>query len=391
MRIIYILASLIILLASFVPAANVAAVTTSWDVAGPAGTRVDARKLVCLFFDDGWENQIINAAPVLQQYGYKATFAIVTSWIGNGSGNSKAMTVAQIQQLANQGMDIAAHTKTHPNLKNVSAIQLQDEVAGSKAFLEQSGFNVRTFIYPYDAYNDTVIAAVRSAGFICARTEGKDKPFDPASTDPNARFTVDSVPMNGSVTLTKFATSLAPAGEHSVIGLCYHSISDSSAAPSPRVSIANFVAQMKYLHDNGFTVVRLPDLIQDPPPTIGLYPIILAFTAVLAGGNPAGQVLSILNPGSGTIDWTLSKTASWLTLSKTSGINSENTTVSVSIAGLAAGVYGDNITVAAPGATNSPRSVPITLTITPPTPTPTINVSPTSFTFERDARQHKSG
>jgi peptidoglycan/xylan/chitin deacetylase (PgdA/CDA1 family) len=36
------------------------------------------QKVVCIVFDDGWKNQL-EALPILQSYGYKATFAIVTA------------------------------------------------------------------------------------------------------------------------------------------------------------------------------------------------------------------------------------------------------------------------------------------------------------------------
>ena len=38
-------------------------------------------KIVCIFFDDGWQNQYDVALPILLQYGFQATFSIITDSI----------------------------------------------------------------------------------------------------------------------------------------------------------------------------------------------------------------------------------------------------------------------------------------------------------------------
>jgi hypothetical protein len=98
-------------------------------------------------------------------------------------------------------------------------------------------------------------------------------------------------------------------------------------------------------------------------PTIGVSPSSFSFTATAGGANPANQTLNISNTGAGTLTWTVSDDATWLTLSPTSGTAPSSVTLSVNIAGLAAGTYNGTITVSATGATNTPVSVPVTLTV----------------------------
>ena len=54
-------------------------------------------------------------------------------------------------------------------------------------------------------------------------------------------------------------------------------------------------------------------------PAIGASPTSLSFTATQGGGNPATQTVSISNTGGGTLSWTASDNAAWLTLSPASG------------------------------------------------------------------------
>ncbi len=117
-----------------------------------------------------------------------------------------------------------------------------------------------------------------------------------------------------------------------------------------------------------------------PTPTIGLSPTTVTFGATQGGANPANQSLTISNTGTGTLNWTVSDNANWLTLSPSSGTGNGTVTMSVNSAGLAVGTYNGTITVSATGATNTPRTVPVSLTVTA-APAPTIGVSPSSLTF----------
>jgi len=115
------------------------------------------------------------------------------------------------------------------------------------------------------------------------------------------------------------------------------------------------------------------------PPAIGASPTSFSFTATQGGANPATQTLSISNTGDGTLSWTASDNAPWLTLSPASGTGDGAVTLTVTIGALAAGSYSATVTLNATGATSV--TVPVTFTVaTVPVP-PAIGVSPTSLSF----------
>ena len=97
--------------------------------------------------------------------------------------------------------------------------------------------------------------------------------------------------------------------------------------------------------------------------TISLSPTGIAFSATQGGGNPVPQTVTISNSGTSTLDWSVSTTAAWLSLSSTSGTAPTSFTATANISGLAAGTYSTTITVSATGATNTPQSIPVDLTI----------------------------
>ena len=106
---------------------------------------------------------------------------------------------------------------------------------------------------------------------------------------------------------------------------------------------------------------------------ISCKPESLTFT-VVGGGSPAANgTLEVWNSGIGTINWTLSDDASWLSENSTSGSSTgEHDTVAVSVdtAGMSAGNYSANITITAPGVSNSPQTVPVSLHVGEISPSP---------------------
>jgi peptidoglycan/xylan/chitin deacetylase (PgdA/CDA1 family) len=123
---------------------------------------------VILSFDDGWENQFQHAFPLLQKYGFGATFYIVSGYLDH----QNFMTTDQLQAMMAAGMTIGCHSRTHPALAGIGNPQrLKDEVAGSKAWLEDHfGIAIDTFAYPYGSYTQATVAAVKAAGYRTART-----------------------------------------------------------------------------------------------------------------------------------------------------------------------------------------------------------------------------
>ena len=105
--------------------------------------------------------------------------------------------------------------------------------------------------------------------------------------------------------------------------------------------------------------------LEEEPPTIAFSPSSLSFSTPKSS-NPANKTLSIWNSSSGTLDWSVSDDATWLSLNPTSGSSTAEVisiTLLVSTSGMDTGSYSATITISAPGATNTPQTVPVNLRI----------------------------
>jgi len=103
---------------------------------------------------------------------------IITSIMGGRSEANLMLSQQQIRNMANAGMEIGCHTKMHPILTSLSDNEVIDEIAGSKAILEEILEKpVHYFAYPngkpYEDYMPEHIEIVKDLGFYGALSTAK--------------------------------------------------------------------------------------------------------------------------------------------------------------------------------------------------------------------------
>ena len=102
------------------------------------------------------------------------------------------------------GIEIGSHGATHRALPSVSDTELDDEVRGSKAALEDvTGAPVVSFCYPYGAFDDRSVEAVRKAGYRAATVIRGG--ISPDLSDP---LRLKRVAVRGTNTLLDFSLAL---------------------------------------------------------------------------------------------------------------------------------------------------------------------------------------
>lgn len=134
-----------------------------------AGHRALPPKPVIITLDDGYADNYTNAFPLLQKYGFKATMSLVTQPIDFGDPNYVSWD--NVIEMHQAGIDFAAHTYRHYDLRNQDNDFLVYEILGSKEAIEaRINEPVRIFVYPSGQYDQRVIDVVESANFWAALT-----------------------------------------------------------------------------------------------------------------------------------------------------------------------------------------------------------------------------
>jgi len=122
-------------------------------------------KPVLITFDDGYSDLVDRAIPVLERFGFKATIFIVSQHMGGastwdvplGHPSRPLMTAEEVRECPSHGIEIGAHSRTHPDLRTLPDGALKTELEGCRIELtELMGQPVNTLAYCFGFQNERV-------------------------------------------------------------------------------------------------------------------------------------------------------------------------------------------------------------------------------------------
>jgi peptidoglycan/xylan/chitin deacetylase (PgdA/CDA1 family) len=273
--------------------------TVNWTATDSSGNSASAIQTitvsdrpVILVFDDGYKDNFVTAKPILDQYGFKATFFIVTGFVGRGSD---IMTWNDLVILNGTGHDIESHTINHLNYDNLTLAEAIYEVRQPQVELADHGFNARIFTSPFNSgeHNKTLVQEIAKYydlgrlgveptmflhcdGWDNSITNQTDcRTFD-ENGNPNfaSRYQIKGWSHNEFDTLPDTneiyqifvnevnAPTLNQNGQYLEVPIVYyHRIDDNIVDSATKVQV--FADEMQYLHDNDFVVLTMNDLAYD--------------------------------------------------------------------------------------------------------------------------------
>lgn len=144
-------------------------------------------KSVHVTFDDGFIGVLEHALPILKSHQIPATlFALpgregkTNAWMqGRNFPRRGLMSKNQLRLVAEEGMTIGSHTRSHVRLPEVTEDVAVDEISTSKKELEDMlGREVAHFAYPYGRFSTEVREMVVQAGYrsACSTRSGFNRP-----------------------------------------------------------------------------------------------------------------------------------------------------------------------------------------------------------------------
>jgi peptidoglycan/xylan/chitin deacetylase (PgdA/CDA1 family) len=144
------------------------------------GSRPLPTAAVALTFDDGFEDNFTHALPVLERFGFRGTFFVVTGYVGSSDtleryrgccAADRLLDWGHVRAMAAGGQAIGGHGRTHRELALLSEADARAEAEGCRRDLEtQTGERSRLFCYPRGSENAGVRRIVGEAGFEAACT-----------------------------------------------------------------------------------------------------------------------------------------------------------------------------------------------------------------------------
>ena len=265
-----------------------------------SSSSVSHDKLVILTFGDTHKSQFTTAKPILDQYGFKASFFITCTYADD---RTKAVHLSwdDILVLQEDGQDIESKGMTPVDLNTLSSNALDFETADSKQCLENHGIkppNIFAAKYGNVWNNKTVIDVISKyygfadnglASLMFLHCDDYKRKEFPNQTDCRTytddgqltyanRYSIREWSHNSQdkeylhndqIIFQNFVeevnSGLAFNNKKGMIDaipiVAYHSIDDNKGPFSTDVSL--FAAEMKYLYDNDFRVIPMSDLGYD--------------------------------------------------------------------------------------------------------------------------------
>lgn len=117
---------------------------------------------VSLTFDDSMKEHYTIVAPELEKRGFRGTFWMCGGWMpAEPQYDTTHFTWAEAKEMSAKGHEMSNHSWSHPNMTTLSEDELKEQIRkNDEAILANLGKPSTTFCFPYNAYNDAVLAEV---------------------------------------------------------------------------------------------------------------------------------------------------------------------------------------------------------------------------------------
>jgi peptidoglycan/xylan/chitin deacetylase (PgdA/CDA1 family) len=247
-------------------------------------------KVVSFIFSDGLKSQFTNAKPILDNYGFKATFDVICNNVDEKDGY---MDWKEIKMLYDEGHDIGSHSMSHVRLTDLSKKSLEYEVGKSKKCLDNYGIKPSSFEYPFSTGSDNKTIVDVVAKYYEFATRGNDplmflgcdgmkqygqkdcKTYTDNGTPTYANkysirnwshdFEKKENSYSNLQALERFIEVVNSQSTYNKDGtidaipiIMYHGIGDGKRDSDTDLDL--FQKEMKYIHDNKFKVITISDL-----------------------------------------------------------------------------------------------------------------------------------
>ncbi len=175
--------------------------------------RLPSRPIV-LSFDDGYRDNYTDALPLMQKFGARGEFNIISSYVGLTLGVNSYMDWSQLKALVAAGMEIGSHTVDHQDLGLLPIVKVRFELRDSRNVLQQMlSVPVQFLAYPSGqpfargdrAQEQVVLSLLPQYGYVGALLDG---PLDTGRQDARQPFQLQRIRVAGGEGLAAFVASL---------------------------------------------------------------------------------------------------------------------------------------------------------------------------------------
>jgi len=168
----------------------------------------DISACCAITFDDGYEDNVTTAYPILQRYDFPSYWFVASDlvdgvWPTEHGVSVPGISSRSLRRLVEEGIvGVGSHGKSHRDFRFLSEEELVSEIDGSRLALEKfTGETPRFLSYPFGSFDERAIALVKRAGY--------DAGFSVWAPHDDGLYTLDRIPVHRDDPLWLFRLKLS--------------------------------------------------------------------------------------------------------------------------------------------------------------------------------------
>ncbi len=217
-------------------------------------------RLVVLTFDDGPVSHASFVAPLLEKYGFGATF-FVCEFPPNFADKALYMSWEQMASLHTMGFEVGNHTISHRSVTRQTAEEFSRDLEALESKAATFGIpKMVSFAYPSYGYTAAAIEVLKRHGYLFARV-GLNRVYDP---NADSRYVIPGFTTTAG-NRDVIMNAIGSATQGRIVVLTLHGVPD---IEHPWVTTPPdlFDEYLRFLKAHDYTVIALRDLARYLPP-----------------------------------------------------------------------------------------------------------------------------
>ena len=212
------------------------------------------QRKVVLTFGGGWKSHLKTVAPILNNYGFHATFFAESL---SGNPEEDFLSVKEWKKLSSMGFEIGAALPDSP--AESSAKKAEQELAAlMQSFSKAKLPSPVSFSHPGGQYRKTLVPILKKYGFLGAGTL-ETSPWE--TLHCRDLYRIPSALIHYDAELL-FYVAVGDADGKEIPVLAFHGIPDPARADRS-CSEGFFKKVMRYLYDNGYQVLSMKEFLEE--------------------------------------------------------------------------------------------------------------------------------
>ena len=161
--------------------------------------------------DDGGIEVLSKLKPIADDLGIPMTVAAIVD--NQGTNPTQELSVSQLLDLQADGWEIASHSVTHRNLRDLTEEELDYEMRYSKQYFTERGLKVRNFVAPFGSNDAPKVRVAASKYYNCTPAVGGAMNVFPLKNHLISRVALGSYTAGGKNTLAYYKSKVDEAIE----------------------------------------------------------------------------------------------------------------------------------------------------------------------------------